>query len=58
MRIKFTDGIEFNTSGLLRVERRSDGYYVVGDGMLIPVDSREEGEREIEQIARDRAKRE
>ena len=26
-----------------RIEQRSDGFYVVGQGMLCPVDSREEG---------------
>ena len=41
--MKFSDGIEFNTDGELRVERRSDGYYVVGRGMLIPVNSYNEG---------------
>jgi len=35
--LKFSDGMEFDTSGPLRKERRSDGLYVVGQGMLIPV---------------------
>lgn len=41
--MRFSDGMTFDTEGKLRVTRRSDGYYVVGNGMLIPVDSREEG---------------
>ena len=36
--IKFSDGVGFNTeSRTFRVERKHDGYYVVGRGMLIPV---------------------
>lgn len=41
--IKFSDGMTFDTSGPLRVTLRSDGYYVIGEGMMIPVSSREEG---------------
>ena len=43
--IKFDDGVQFDTRGPLRVAKRRDGYYVVGEGLLIPVDSREEGEQ-------------
>jgi len=43
--IKFDDGVQFDTRGPLRVVKRRDGYYVVGEGLLIPVDSREEGEQ-------------
>jgi len=43
MSIKFSDGMEFDTAGDLRIERRSDGLYVVGEGMLIPVNDRAEG---------------
>ncbi len=46
--MKFSDGMEFNTSGPLRVEHRSDGYYVVGNGMLMAVDTYEEGRKYIE----------
>lgn len=42
-RMKFSDGVSFDTSGPYRVERRHDGYYFVGGGMLCPVNSREEG---------------
>jgi hypothetical protein len=52
MILKFNDGENFDTSGPLRVERRKDGWYVVGEGMLIPVDSREEGEEEIKTLRR------
>jgi hypothetical protein len=46
--IRFSDGMSFDTSGPLRTTHRSDGWYVVGRGMLMAVDSREEGEEFIE----------
>lgn len=49
-KIKFTDGIEFDTSGQLRSEERSDGWYVVGQGRLIPVNSEEEAKRLIKRL--------
>jgi len=49
--IKFSDGIGFNTeSRTFRVERKHDGYYVVGRGMLIPVDTSDEGYRMIDDL--------
>ena len=44
---RFSDGINFDTSGQLRIVRKRDGLYVVGEGWLIPVDSWEEGEKII-----------
>ena len=41
--MRFSDGMTFDTSGPLRLTRRSDGWYVIGGGWLIPVDSPEEG---------------
>lgn len=35
--LKFTDGEEFDLSGSLRKECRKDGWYVLGEGRLIPV---------------------
>jgi len=43
-KLKFSDGVEFDTSGELRVEVRWDGLYVVGKGLLVPVKTMEEGE--------------
>lgn len=43
MTLRFSDGVEFDTSGPLRLTARQDGWYVVGMGMLVPVDTREEG---------------
>jgi CRISPR/Cas system CMR-associated protein Cmr3 (group 5 of RAMP superfamily) len=45
--LRFNDGVKFDTSGELRMESRSDGYYVVGKGMLIPVDDEQDAERTI-----------
>jgi len=45
--LRFNDGMNFDTTGPLRITRRRDGYYVIGEGMLIPVDSREEGKETI-----------
>ena len=41
--MEFSDGMKFDTSSKIHVERRHDGYYVVGKGMLIPVETYEEG---------------
>lgn len=41
--MKFSDGVSFETSGSMRVEHEFDGYYVVGNGMFIPVGSYQEG---------------
>ena len=46
--MKFSDGVEFNTDGSYRLEQRFDGLYVVGGGLLCPVDSKEEGDELIE----------
>ena len=48
--INFNDGMTFDTSGPLRVVKKRDGYYVLGEGMLMPVDSREDGEAEIAEM--------
>jgi hypothetical protein len=48
--LKFNDGMSFDTSGPLRITRRSDGLYVVGQGMLIPVSDREEAKEIIEEM--------
>jgi hypothetical protein len=45
--LRFNDGVEFDTHGLLRIEERFDGLYVIGNGMLIPISSKEEGEKII-----------
>lgn len=52
MKLKFTDGIEFETSGDLRIVEERDGFYVVGQGWLIPVSGQEEGEEVISKLSR------
>lgn len=41
--LRFSDGIEIDTSGPLRLLELHDGWYVVGEGRLIPVKDEEEG---------------
>jgi hypothetical protein len=50
MTLRFDDGMEFDVSGELRVVRRPDGWYVVGQGILAAVDGIEDGERLIEKL--------
>ncbi len=47
---KLSSGIEIDVSGSLRVLEIENGFYVVGQEMLIPVKSREEGREEIRKI--------
>lgn len=44
MILKFSDGIEIDLSGPVRVLELHDGFYVVGEGMLKPVETKEEAE--------------
>lgn len=48
--LRFNDGMTINTNGPLRVIRKKDGYYVVGEGMCIPVADRKEGEEIINEM--------
>ena len=45
--LKFSDGMTIHTNGPLRTVEFSDGWYVVGEGKLIPVKSEEEGKKLI-----------
>ena len=47
---KLSRGIVIDVSGSLRVLEIENGFYVVGQEMLIPVKSREEGREEIRKI--------
>jgi hypothetical protein len=49
-KLSFSDGIEIDTSGELRLLELYDGWYVVGEGRLIPVKDEEEGVRIIDLI--------
>lgn len=35
--LKFNDGEEFDVTGPLRLEKRYDGWYVLGNNRMIPV---------------------
>jgi hypothetical protein len=48
--LKFSDGMIIHTHGPMRVVEFSDGWYVVGEGKLIPVKSEEEGKKRIDEI--------
>lgn len=48
--LKFSDGMIIHTHGPLRVIEFSDGWYTVGEGKLIPVKSRQEGEEILLQM--------
>lgn len=45
--LTFSDQESFDTSGELRAEERYDGWYVLGNNMMIPVDSLEDANKTI-----------
>jgi hypothetical protein len=49
-KLNFNDGLEFDLDGELRAVKRNDGWYVLGEGILIPVGSYQEALEEIERI--------
>ncbi len=49
-KLKFSDGEEFDLSGPLRVEERSDGWYVLGENRMMAVASQSEGLKLIETL--------
>lgn len=51
--MRFNDGMSFDTSGPLRITVKSDGFYVVGQGMLIPIRDAKEGRQLIEQFSKE-----
>ena len=48
--MKFSDGVEIDTSGKLRCTRKRDGLYVVGHGMCVPVQDHIEALKLIDEI--------
>jgi hypothetical protein len=56
-KIRFSDGVQFDTSGKYRVERRRSGYYVLGHGFLSPVTDKADGERLIADLNAAKRKR-
>jgi hypothetical protein len=49
--LRFSDGQEFDTSGSYRTIHRADGFYVIGNGFLCPVEDEEEAQRVIDMLA-------
>ena len=47
MLMRFSDGVEIDTGGELRILELADGLYVTGKGVLIPVKDREEAEQTL-----------
>lgn len=45
--LKFSDGEEFDLSGSLRKEHRTDGWYVLGENRMIPVKDEMEADEYI-----------
>jgi hypothetical protein len=45
--LRFSDGVDIDTSGPLRILNLHDGLYVVGEGICFPADSQEEAEETI-----------
>jgi hypothetical protein len=50
--LKFSDGEEFDTSVELQLTLRNDGWYVIGNGLLIPVRDLNEGRKELKEQKR------
>jgi hypothetical protein len=50
LKLEFTDGMIIHTDGELRTLELSDGWYVIGEGKLIPIKSEEEGNKIISQL--------
>ena len=50
MTLKFSDGVDIDTSGEPRVLRLNDGYYAVGKGILIPVDTQQAAEFMVQRM--------
>ena len=48
--VRLPNGVELDVSGGLRILEIDNSFYVVGQEMLIPVESREEGREEIRKI--------
>jgi hypothetical protein len=51
--LKFNDGINIDTSGQLRVIHLSDGYYVTGQGVLIPVKDEQEAKETMDSMKKE-----
>lgn len=50
--LRFSDGVNIDTSGELRTLRLADGWYVVGRGMSIPCRDRADAEQTLASLKR------
>jgi hypothetical protein len=48
--LKFTEGVEIDTSGPLRKLHLEDGWYVVGEGLLLPVADEAGADEELQKL--------
>lgn len=56
--LRFSDGVNIDTSGKLRRLKLKDGLYVVGNGMLIPCNSEEEVKKLLNELGKENPKAE
>ena len=52
--LRFSDGINIDTSGELRTLELSDSWYVTGEGHLIPVDNEEKAIEMVKMMKADK----
>jgi hypothetical protein len=50
-KLKFSDGEEFELDAPLHTELREDGWYVIGNNMMIPVDNHDHGRQIIDSMS-------
>ena len=48
--LNFNDGVSIDTSGDLRTMRLKDGWYVVGNGMSVPCNDKDEAEETLKSM--------
>lgn len=48
--LKFSDGVEIDTSGSFRKLHLTDGWYIVGNGQLIPVSNEAEVDKFLNKL--------
>ena len=49
-KLTFTDGESFDLSGPLRLEERYDGWYVLGENRMIPVNDQDDALNTIDKL--------
>jgi len=49
-KIYFSDGVVVNTDGPYRVTQLPDGWYLIGEGLMMPVENGEEGRAILDEL--------